>query len=101
MNIKDTKKKYHVITYGCQMNRHESEKIEGMLASLGYTKADTAKEADVIAGEKVVADIFRNHGLDVAIDKGFQAGCITVRFHRWRLRQYRRGKEYQQDNQEF
>ena len=29
-------KKYHIVTYGCQMNVHESEKIAGILAKLGY-----------------------------------------------------------------
>ena len=28
-------KSYHVVTYGCQMNAHDSEKIAGMLAEMG------------------------------------------------------------------
>ena len=31
--------KYKVITYGCQMNEHESEKIRGMVEELGYVPA--------------------------------------------------------------
>lgn len=41
-------KKYHIVTYGCQMNIHESEKLAGMLEELGYTKVDDRKDADVI-----------------------------------------------------
>ncbi len=41
-------KTYHVATYGCQMNEHESEKIEGMLNSLGCNKHDDIKTADII-----------------------------------------------------
>lgn len=41
-------KKYCVITYGCQMNLHESEKIAGILTSMGYEKSDDEHSADVI-----------------------------------------------------
>ncbi len=41
-------KKYLIKTYGCQMNVHESEKLAGMLQSLGYTETDIDKDADVI-----------------------------------------------------
>ena len=41
-------KKYFIITYGCQMNIHESEKIAGILTSLGYTEADEERNADII-----------------------------------------------------
>ena len=40
--------KYFIITYGCQMNVHESEKIAGMLVNIGYEEAPAAEEADVI-----------------------------------------------------
>ncbi len=39
---------YKVITYGCQMNVHESEKLAGMLEELGYTATDDEKKADII-----------------------------------------------------
>ena len=29
-------KRYHVTTFGCQMNVHDSERMQGMLESLGY-----------------------------------------------------------------
>ena len=40
--------KYFIVTYGCQMNVHESEKIAGILEKLGYTPADKREEADII-----------------------------------------------------
>ncbi len=41
-------KSYHVTTFGCQMNEHDSERMKGMLESLGYDEAATAEDADVI-----------------------------------------------------
>jgi tRNA-2-methylthio-N6-dimethylallyladenosine synthase len=41
-------KRYHVTTFGCQMNEHDSERMKGMLESLGYAEASTAQDADVI-----------------------------------------------------
>ena len=40
--------KYHIITYGCQMNVHESEKIAGILRGLGYEETPDIKQADII-----------------------------------------------------
>ena len=40
--------KYHIVTYGCQMNVHESEKIAGILRGLGYTESSCLEEADII-----------------------------------------------------
>ena len=40
--------KYMIITYGCQMNDHDSEKIAYILEDLGYEKTDDKKEADFI-----------------------------------------------------
>ena len=39
---------YKINTYGCQMNVHESEKIAGMLESLGYKETNEDSKADVI-----------------------------------------------------
>ncbi|MDR3263609.1 MAG: tRNA (N6-isopentenyl adenosine(37)-C2)-methylthiotransferase MiaB [Clostridiales bacterium] len=39
---------YYIVTYGCQMNVHESEKIAGILHKDGHTACDTAEEADLI-----------------------------------------------------
>ena len=41
--------KYYIKTFGCQMNVHESEKLAGMLNTLGYsTPTDEANHADII-----------------------------------------------------
>ena len=37
------KKKYLIVTYGCQMNVHESEKIAGILRSRGYEECKDEK----------------------------------------------------------
>src|SRR5207248_4650076 len=41
-------KRYHVTTFGCQMNEHDSERMKGMLESLGYGEAASRDEADLI-----------------------------------------------------
>jgi tRNA-2-methylthio-N6-dimethylallyladenosine synthase len=41
-------RRYHVTTFGCQMNAHDSERIKGMLEELGLGEAPTAEEADVV-----------------------------------------------------
>ncbi len=39
---------YHVVTYGCQMNAHDSEKLAGMLRDMGMTEAADRTEADFV-----------------------------------------------------
>ncbi len=39
---------YHVTTFGCQMNEHDSERMKGMLDSLGYRQVDERSAADLI-----------------------------------------------------
>jgi tRNA-2-methylthio-N6-dimethylallyladenosine synthase len=41
-------KRYHLTTFGCQMNEHDSERMKGMLESLGYGEADDRAGADLI-----------------------------------------------------
>jgi tRNA-2-methylthio-N6-dimethylallyladenosine synthase len=41
-------RRYHVTTFGCQMNAHDSERIKGMLESLGLGEATSADQADVV-----------------------------------------------------
>jgi len=41
-------RRYHVTTFGCQMNAHDSERIKGMLESLGLGEAATPEGADVL-----------------------------------------------------
>ena len=39
---------YHVTTFGCQMNEHDSERMKGMLDSLGYQEVGERSAADLI-----------------------------------------------------
>jgi tRNA-2-methylthio-N6-dimethylallyladenosine synthase len=41
-------KRYHLTTFGCQMNEHDSERMKGMLESLGYSEAPERDGADLI-----------------------------------------------------
>lgn len=40
--------KYHIVTYGCQMNVHESEKMAGILRKMGYEETSSDEDADII-----------------------------------------------------
>ncbi len=46
--IKDKDLKYHITTYGCQMNVHDSEKLAGMLSEMGYSETAEQAKADLI-----------------------------------------------------
>jgi tRNA-2-methylthio-N6-dimethylallyladenosine synthase len=39
---------YHLTTFGCQMNEHDSERMKGMLESLGYRESPDRQGADLI-----------------------------------------------------
>jgi tRNA-2-methylthio-N6-dimethylallyladenosine synthase len=41
-------RRYHVQTFGCQMNAHDSERIKGMLEELGLGESTTPEDADVV-----------------------------------------------------
>jgi tRNA-2-methylthio-N6-dimethylallyladenosine synthase len=41
-------KAFHVTTFGCQMNQHDSERMKGMLESLGYREVPQRGDADLI-----------------------------------------------------
>jgi tRNA-2-methylthio-N6-dimethylallyladenosine synthase len=41
-------KRYYLTTFGCQMNEHDSERMKGMLESLGYSEAAERAQADLI-----------------------------------------------------
>jgi tRNA-2-methylthio-N6-dimethylallyladenosine synthase len=66
-------KRYHVTTFGCQMNEHDSERMKGMLESLGYAEAGAAEDADLIlfntcsirekADERFIAHLHQAKGL--------------------------------------
>jgi len=40
--------RFHLTTFGCQMNEHDSERMKGMLESLGYAEVGSRSEADLI-----------------------------------------------------
>lgn len=40
--------RYKIVTYGCQMNVHESEKLAGMLEGMGAVPAAEGESADVV-----------------------------------------------------
>ena len=48
VSIPEAMPKYHVTTFGCQMNEHDSERMKGMLESLGYDEAPERDGADLI-----------------------------------------------------
>jgi tRNA-2-methylthio-N6-dimethylallyladenosine synthase len=41
-------KAFHVTTFGCQMNEHDSERMKGMLEALGYREAPSREDAELI-----------------------------------------------------
>lgn len=44
----DKNKKYIIITYGCQMNEHDSEILSGMLENMGFIATDNKEDANLI-----------------------------------------------------
>ena len=47
-NLPHRPRSYHVVTYGCQMNAHDSEKIAGMLEEMGLAEAENREDADFV-----------------------------------------------------
>ncbi|MEL7158617.1 MAG: tRNA (N6-isopentenyl adenosine(37)-C2)-methylthiotransferase MiaB, partial [Actinomycetota bacterium] len=41
-------RRYHLRTFGCQMNEHDSERIAGLLESDGLEATDSVDDADVV-----------------------------------------------------
>ncbi len=85
------KPRYWIQTYGCQMNVHDSERMAGMLESLGLDSTDSADEADVILlntcavrerpEHKLYSDLGRLRHLKVAKPNLIigVAGCMAQR----------------------
>lgn len=86
-------KKAFVRTFGCQMNEHDSEKLKGMCAAMGYDLVDSADGADLVifntccvrenAEEKVFGHLGALKGLkrnnpDMVIAV---CGCMTEQPH--------------------
>jgi tRNA-2-methylthio-N6-dimethylallyladenosine synthase len=40
--------KFHVTTFGCQMNARDSEKLAGILDAIGYVEVEEEKDADFV-----------------------------------------------------
>ncbi|MEQ8833244.1 MAG: tRNA (N6-isopentenyl adenosine(37)-C2)-methylthiotransferase MiaB [Miltoncostaeaceae bacterium] len=40
--------RYHLTTFGCQMNEHDSERMRGVLEGIGYRRAEARDDADLI-----------------------------------------------------
>lgn len=40
--------RYSILTFGCQMNQRDSETLAGLLASMGYTRAEKLTDADLV-----------------------------------------------------
>src|SRR5579862_124329 len=66
-------KSYHLTTFGCQMNEHDSERMKGMLESLGYAESASRSDADLIlfntcsirekADERFIAHLYEARAL--------------------------------------
>lgn len=41
-------KKFHITTFGCQMNKHDSERMAGLLRERGYTQTDRPEDAQIV-----------------------------------------------------
>ncbi|MFZ5996067.1 MAG: tRNA (N6-isopentenyl adenosine(37)-C2)-methylthiotransferase MiaB [Nitrospirota bacterium] len=82
-------KKFHLVTFGCQMNVHDSERMSGILKAASFTEAEGPRDADIIIfntcsiREKAEQKFFSNlgrlrtiknkkPGLKIAV-----AGCIA------------------------
>lgn len=46
--LSDRPQTYHIVTYGCQMNAHDSEKLAGMMEKMGLSFAPSREEADFV-----------------------------------------------------
>ena len=42
------RKKYHILTYGCQMNNYDSEVLAGYLEEMGYTATRSPEQSDIL-----------------------------------------------------
>ncbi len=47
-NLSNRPKWFHIVTYGCQMNAHDSEKLSGLLIQMGIKECDDRKDADLV-----------------------------------------------------
>lgn len=77
-------KTFYIETYGCQMNVHDTEKLSGILASLGYSPASTEIGADLVllntcsVREKAAQKVFTRLGELKKLKKGKPGLTIGV-----------------------
>ena len=82
-------KSVFVKTYGCQMNVYDSQRMQDVLAPLGYAQAETAEDADLVilntchirekAVEKVYSELGRYRDMKIARGGNMTiavAGCV-------------------------
>src|SRR5436190_16701624 len=88
-----TRKRLHVITWGCQMNVYDSGRMSDVLAPLGYAAVDTSEGADMVilntchirdkAAEKVFSELGRLKPMKLARARAggdliiAVAGCVA------------------------
>ncbi|MBI4733572.1 MAG: tRNA (N6-isopentenyl adenosine(37)-C2)-methylthiotransferase MiaB, partial [Rubrobacteridae bacterium] len=41
-------KNFHITTFGCQMNKHDSERMAGLLTKNGYRQTEEPDDAQII-----------------------------------------------------
>ena len=77
-------RRYHVTTFGCQMNAHDSERIRGMLEELGLGEAAALEDADVMVfntctiREKAESRLAAHLGLAAALKDADPRRLLTV-----------------------
>ncbi len=71
--------RYHVTTFGCQMNEHDSERMKGMLEAIGYEEVDDREQADLI--------LFNTCSIREAADTRFVSHLHTAK----RIKRERKG----------
>ena len=52
-------KTYKIMTFGCQMNENDSEKLSGMLKAMGYTPIEDERKAGVVIILNIIKKIIR------------------------------------------
>lgn len=48
MSVGQKTPKYHIVTFGCQMNKNDSERIAGVLSGLGFVTTEEESDADLL-----------------------------------------------------
>ncbi len=46
--LSDAPKTFHIVTYGCQMNVHDSERLSGILCAMGLQNVEDKEDADIV-----------------------------------------------------